>query len=569
MMKDDSAPVLEAKTQVRRGKIDAATFTATIEKLRSAGKDRDRTKLFSPATRRAVAAATAAPETPATARSALAGRGGDGGHDPVVGDLGGGPTPTLRRNVSSEVLRKLGGRLGLTAGSVRPDQSSGCGGQSGSPARDGTQSYTGRRTRSPRRGIGSPRQDAGAEGGGGGGDGGGGGGDRNSVTWRPWSLSSSTHSRSGARKVTSMPSSPTDRLALKTVTPSPDGMIDEWGQGVTPAPGGVVRCAPMSSSPSRRAEREEARVRSTAVVSQGQLATEQQGRQVGNAHVPMTASDIDNLSSVSNTSTVLTDLSLRLEKIEDMLSRLLDAYKRDGRSGERDGEGGLRERRESRRRQGSQGSDEPGTTVVSQGNEGAEGGVHGPLGQSLHTGAHSLSAQRDNNLSAMALRSTAEQVREARGQLHLLEAEGVFVNATSIIRHRQSQMPTSTAETPVQPTAPSNDRGSKASGPSARRDRFDSGPPRRDEGTGPPEFSSVPQSGEGMEGSPEGERKDDESVGDGERNDVGRGGEDSGVEERNEDEEEVPDTGEEEREAVIVHGRDMRRLSTISESPVQ
>ena len=48
---------------------------------------------------------------------------------------------------------------------------------------------------------------------------------------------------------------------------------------------------------------------------------------MGSAGAPLllTASEIDNMSSISTTSTVLTDLSVRLEEIEDMLSRLLDA----------------------------------------------------------------------------------------------------------------------------------------------------------------------------------------------------------------------------------------------------
>ena len=40
---------------------------------------------------------------------------------------------------------------------------------------------------------------------------------------------------------------------------------------------------------------------------------------------PPSTSEMDNSSSVSNTSTVLTDVSTRLEKTEDMLTQLLVA----------------------------------------------------------------------------------------------------------------------------------------------------------------------------------------------------------------------------------------------------
>lgn len=143
-------------------------------------------------------------------------------------------------------------------------------------------------------------------------------------------------------------------------------------------------------------------------VPQGQREAEQHTQQGAGSTVPLTASEIDNLSSVSNTSTVLTDLSLRLEKIEDMLSRLLEAHKNEGRFSEKEDVVALR----------------PGSRP-SQTGEGS-GGSQG--NNANRPSARDLPGERwtdqNSHLSALALHDTAEQLREARGQLQLLEAAG-------------------------------------------------------------------------------------------------------------------------------------------------
>lgn len=292
-MLDDSAKALEAKDQFRQGKTSRTEFEKTMSELRRIGKDRIEPRKPTPAagSRKVIAAAgltvTTASSTadPWIGRDNAAGaRGSDSSRDDEVG-----AAPGMKRPVSSSrVLSKLGGRLvaGFAAASLRTDQASSSG-HGSSPAPEGARSDGGGRRRSPRRGLGSPRHhhDASNESGGG------------FSSWRPWSAP--TIAGRNGRKIASTSSSP-ERSA-----PSPgDTPVRGGGSGVE------GRQSPVESQ--RRAEH-------------GGAGDAGRAASTG-APLPLTASEIDNMSSVSNTSTVLTDLSLRLEKIEDMLSRLLEAH---------------------------------------------------------------------------------------------------------------------------------------------------------------------------------------------------------------------------------------------------
>lgn len=394
MMKDDSALALRVKEQVRKGTINAATFTSTMENLRRTGKGRIVAKQASPASRKAsaklVTMASAATTADVTSHDSW-----DVG-DPPGPDSGIG----LRRNVSADVIRKLGGRLGLPTGSTRQDTSSGPDRQSGSPIRDGANmsGSARRQSRSPRQTAGSPRHGASAaEEDGGSGSGGGPG-----LGWRPWGLSSSNPNRIVGRRASSVPSSPTNRLA--------SAAGGAWGQGPAPATAGGMRPPPLSATPVRGAGNEDRGGRQPILVAPGRQAVGQQAQHgAGGPPGPLTASEIDNLSSVSNTSTVLTDLSLRLEKIEDMLSRLLEVHKHEGRLFDKGSVGG-----------GGGGRREAKRDDI----EAAEVAFVAGSGASNRTGVRD-SPEYDMHVSSMSLRDTAEELREARGRLQRLEASGV------------------------------------------------------------------------------------------------------------------------------------------------
>lgn len=513
MMKDDSAQALQVKEQVRKGMINATTLMEKLEKLRKAGKDRNPEKATSPASRRAAKT----PATDVTPRDKWT------EVDPIGAESGFLSTPGLRRHVSTDVLRKLGGRLGLP---TKPDHPSG-GGHSHSPVRDGAHPSggVGRRTRSPRRAIGSPRHDAGAE------ESGGGGGP--TLSWRPWSSSSNSSNRHGGQRGTSVPSSPTNRLRSAAVVP--------WGQGPGAAPAGGVRSSPLSSTPVWGSGIEERGGRPPILVPDGQRAGEQHGQQGAGPTVPLTASEIDNLSSVSNTSTVLTDLSLRLEKIEDMLSRLLETQKNKGPFSENGEIGGLR--RASRLSQTSQSSQDSGAN--NNGNEASRALVRDSLGE--------RSTDQNNHLSVMALHDTAEQLREARGQLQRLEAAGGAARSTSFQTamdggHQPAQMSANTA-------------GANQLGP------LGSLPPSSlldTEVTDGRSGAATAQPTDGGEGASEGERKDQGNVGDQEFEGA-RGGTKT-EEEKNCKQERGSGVGGKENPSA--GGVNTDRLSTISESPV-
>ncbi|CAM9516133.1 unnamed protein product, partial [Laminaria digitata] len=175
-------------------------------------------------------------------------------------------------------------------------------------APDGSRSDGGgRRRRSNRRGFDSPRdQEAPLESSG--------GSDR-----RPWSVPHNA-SRS-VRRIFSSPSSPERQASSPGGTPVRGG--DSVGEGQSPAhyPGRTEHSIGGGGGGARGG------IGDTGGGGGG--GGRGGGGSMGSAGAPppLTASEIDNMSSISNTSTVLTDLSVRLEKIEDMLSRLLDAQK--------------------------------------------------------------------------------------------------------------------------------------------------------------------------------------------------------------------------------------------------
>lgn len=409
-MPGDSSKALEAKEQVRLGKISAAEFERIMEDLRRSGKDRaEPKKVVSMAVRAgstttgtmATAESLPAGQTLWTGRypSADGGSGGDPGRDPGTSALG------LRKHAGSDVFRKLGGlggRLGLTVSSTRSDH----GGREDSPVPEGSRSTECimRRT-SPKRPVNSPRHESGLDtattGGG------------SVVSWRPWSLTSSTGRN--IRRALSSPPSP-DRLVPSQ---SADGAVS-WGQGVEPSSG---RARQSVSSPLRAPGTQD-----------GRLPTSTQGQADNSQTAPLTASEIDNMSSVSNTSTVLTDLSIRLEKIEDMLARLLEGHK-----SERLGEGGETVRRVTRVSHTSRISDGNSTDIGANSIAPAEvehpGQLLGPSPSMIQTGvgettsadaapgqALGTSGRPQDGLPTV--KSAADELGEVRGRLHQLEVGG-------------------------------------------------------------------------------------------------------------------------------------------------
>lgn len=521
-MKDDSALALRAKEQVRKGTINLGTFTSMMENLKRAGKDRIVVKQASPASRKAPATLvtmTAATTADVTSHDSWT-EGEAPGPDSGIG---------LRRNVSTDVLRKLGGRLGLPTGPTRQDTSGGPDRQSGSPIRDGANmsGSARRQSRSPRQNAGSPRHGAGAaQENGGSGSGGGPG-----LGWRPWSLSSSNTNRIVGRRASSVPSSPTNRLGSATG--------GAWGQGSAPATAGSVRPPPLSVTPVRGAGNEDRGGRQPISVARGQQAVGQQAQHgAGGPPGPLTASEIDNLSSVSNTSTVLTDLSLRLEKIEDMLSRLLEVHKHEGRLFDkggvsRGGGGGPRE-------------------VKRDGVEAA--GVESVAGIGVSSRAVVRdSPEGDMRLSSVTLRDTAKQLQEARGQLQRLEAVGV-----------------APAQLFAEPTEKEEQDGARTDGPSSRQPM--STRVRPSGSSVPPDTTDTNLAGNSRAQSREGtvvervpeEKKDEGDVGDELSAEEQRGTDANDDDEnvKNEESSRVDGAGDQ-----SVGASNAIRLTTISESP--
>ena len=137
------------------------------------------------------------------------------------------------------------------------------------------------------------------------------------------------------------------------------------------------------------------------------------------------------MSSISNTSTVLTDLSVRLEKIEDMLSRLLDAQKPPPRGGGDGGGGGS-----GGGGRGDDDNDAPsrqarsrslGIQQVEHGRGHATGQTNGVSGVRPPTVDEESAAG-----FAGAVRDTSLELREVRGRLRLLEVDEAARVATAI-----------------------------------------------------------------------------------------------------------------------------------------
>ena len=313
---DNSERALDVKAQFRQGKIGRAEFVRTMYELRRSGKDRVEPR------RRTVAGTNAGLSVLTASSRSLAtdawlrrdttiaeGRGGGGG----VSQESGSTSSKQRHGNTSGMLVKLGERLaaGLATASLKIDQASGGGGsgQGGSPAPDGARSDGGRRRKSNRRGFDSPHdQDAALEISGG-------------SERRPWSVPSNAGRT--VRRIFSGPSSP-ERLV-----PSPGGTPVRGGDSV-----GEGRQSP-THYPGRAEHGARGSIGDAGGGGRGAGSVSSAG-----GPPPLTASEIDNMSSISNTSTVLTDLSVRLEKIEDMLARLLDAQKPPRGSGGGDVGGG-------------------------------------------------------------------------------------------------------------------------------------------------------------------------------------------------------------------------------------
>lgn len=384
MMVDDSTKALQVKEQVRRGEMNRFEFARIMDDLRRTGRDRLESRKPARGASASAAVVTAGLAISAATSSSTAterwegrdsvvgagARGGDRGKDQEIG-----LPPGLKRPVSSSgMLSKLGGRI--VAG-LKIDQANTSGQVVSSPQADGVRSAGGGRDRrkSPRRGFGSPRQQTGAN-----------EASSGTVSWRPWSAPG-TNTRN-LRRLVPGPSSP------ERPGPSP---------GDTPVRGN--RGADARQSPGQLQGHAEnggsgggVRGRAGSAGSTG-------------APVPLTASEIDNMSSISNTSTVLTDLSLRLEKIEDMLSRLLDAHRPTRRSSD-----------------GGGGGDQVNSCVGSESSRDSGGGSRG-RGRNERDGTGEISQDRlhanedyADELSGM-VGDTAGELREVRGRLRQLEVE--------------------------------------------------------------------------------------------------------------------------------------------------
>lgn len=347
-MLDDSAQALETKDRFRQGETSFADFSRTMDELRRTGKDRTEPK--KPTTGPGKSRFTVAASAAGLAVSTSSVSDGWGSRDnPIEGrGKGGGTTTGLKRPVSSSgVLSKLGERLsGFTSSSNT--------GQVNSPALDRTSSGTsGGRRKSPRRGFRSPRQYAGSEPSGGGTGGG----------WHPWSTSRSVSA--GLGPLDGRGGSP-NNTPVRGVT----GLDQSGGDG------------------SERARRE-----GSTFASQ-----------------PLTGSEIDNMSSISNTSTMVNDLSSRVQKLEESLARWSDEYKYP-----------------RRRRHGGHGSTASRRARLESASSPDSGGGSGSGGSEPSSNTNDSSVDVDM-LSWQ--QDTETQLKEVRGRLRqLTEIEGGAVTA--------------------------------------------------------------------------------------------------------------------------------------------
>lgn len=440
MLLDDSAKSLEAKERVRQGKTSRPEFTRTMIELRRNGNDvleprkppnaaGARPPIKSSASASTGLLVSAEPSSPTITEvwempnnaAAVAGDGGKTGAKTGSGGGGrgrqGAIRPKRQPNSSASTLRKLGGRF-VRATEHAPDCDTGDGSSDGglpdatSLVLDTTRSEGGgARRRSPsRRGFGSPRRrDAGSLSGG----------------QRPWSVSGSA-GRSILRLL-SGPSSPERPTTAHSPGGTPvrgDGSVVDGGGTSPDHRQGLVE---HDSSGGRRggtargsaASAVRGSIRPMTMVGGGGGGSGGSGG--GGLPPPLTASEIDNMSSVSNTSTVLTDLSVRLEKIEDMLSRLLEVHQKPRRA----------EAPSRSSHFGSQSSQD------SEGGGGSSSGSKRPneVGWADHTsrGGRSWSATSNVNRTeqpdlsagrvAGVVRSTTEELYEVRAHLRYLQVQ--------------------------------------------------------------------------------------------------------------------------------------------------
>lgn len=430
-MLDDSAKSLEVKERFRQGKIGGVEFERFVAELKRTGADRiERRGRRGTVAAGAVAGAdssmaaisaasgltvSAASSTPGASQGRDGGAGGvpgrEGGTD-ASRDPDGGPAglKSRRPTNSTGVLSKLGGRLvaGLTTASLKADQGSG----SNSPAGERARSEAGaaRRLRSPRRGslFGSPHHEpqeprtsegSAATGGGSG--------------WRPW-----TGPGTASRKSASDASYP-ERPA-----PSPAGIGTPVRGGDVPAPSAQVGPAPVTCS---------------------QIHHLGQGAAGGGGAGPLTASEIDQMSSVSTTSTVLTDLSLRMEKIEDLLSKLLEASTGGKGTGGGGGGGDILQRW--------------GRVAIGQG-----GGSHDPDARSSEgdtasgvvvapESRHYLNVLQEDSAGELmgAVKDTTAELRQVRRRLRQLELEEAAAKAAAASGSSSQAPPAPTMAAPLSP----------------------------------------------------------------------------------------------------------------------
>lgn len=351
-MLDDSAQALEAKDRFRQGETSFVEFSGTMDELRRTGKDRNEPKRPTAGPGRArlsvVASAASLPVSTSSARDSWGPRDTPSeGRGKRGGSGKDALTTGLKRPVSSSgVLTKLGGRLSGFASSSNA-------GQASSPVVDRARSGgSGGRRKSPRRGFGSPRKYASSEPGGGG----------TGSGWHPWSTS--RNASAGA-----------SHLSLERRGSSP---------GDTPV-GGVAGVDHGGGDGNERAR-------------EGSVLASQ----------PLTGSEIDNMSSISTTSTLVIDLVSRLEKIEDTLAKVVDVCtyptRRRGHSGRNSSRRARLENASSPDSGGGSGSggSEPSSNI----NEGS-------------VDVDVLSLQQD----------TEEQLREVRGRLRQLTIRSESVKA--------------------------------------------------------------------------------------------------------------------------------------------
>ncbi|CAM9210979.1 unnamed protein product, partial [Choristocarpus tenellus] len=280
-MVNDTPLVHDIKDNMQQGKLSASEFRQKMAELRHKGLDQIQS----------------GPSTGVGRSSVRSGNIRDiGGHDGAGRGLGAGQG-LKRYNSSTGVLSKLSERLAI--GLSRVDQT----GQASSPAPESRKERKFGRSNSPKEGAANPKgaailhpsshalsasEAAGSSAGSG-------------WSWGEVGRLSINNSIRQVRSALIGPPSP------QKPAPTPPGQHKSvWGQGTAALENS------RSVSPSPR------RIRGKDFRS---LSYGGSGASGGHARP---SSEFDNMSSVSNSSTALTDISTRLEKIEDMLSRLLE-----------------------------------------------------------------------------------------------------------------------------------------------------------------------------------------------------------------------------------------------------